>query len=242
MPGGEFNGVTRVTDPSSPYYRGDTTMSRKLTGQTGFGLSIGVSAPFKRTGQISCWAMDVQLLLNYYAWTKLNPTLSKDGSYTDPVAGDEMNAISYQVALPLGVEYKIGCDAAVLTKRLNLCATFGGGVIPQMWMTNLTTVSTYDNQFSFGVAPYVKAEAGFFAGICWKLRLMYSYSRINLFDANKSIPSLTSNQYPATDGPFGFATTSNFMVSLILMPFSAKWPETQWYNTYDTYNPDERLN
>ena len=242
MPAGEFNGVTRVTRPD-PHFIGDTTMKRKLTGLTGYGMSIGVSAPFKRTGHISCWAMDVQLLLNYYTWMNLNPTRSDlDGSFTDPVAGDEVNAVSYQVALPLGVEYKIGCDAAVLSKRLKLCATFGGGVIPQMWMTNLTNVSTYDNQFSFGLTPYAKVEAGFFAGWCMKLRLMYTYGHINLFDANKSIPSVTGNQYPATDGPFGFASTSNFMVSLILMPFSGKWPETQWYNTYDTYQPYEKLN
>ena len=238
MPFGEINGVTRVTSP----FLGDTTMSRTLTGQ-GFGISIGLSAPFKRTGHISCWAMDVQLLLNMYNWTALNQVYGVDGTLTDsdePLAG-----FSYQAALPLGVEYKVGCDAAVLTKRLAMCATFGAGVIPQMYMSNLSTVTTFDNQFNFGVTPYAKIEGGFFLGWCMKLRLMYTMGRVNLFDANKAIPSAISSNnplHPMTDGPFGFHTNSNFMVTLVLMPFSHKWPETQWYNTYDTYNQHDRLN
>lgn len=242
LPGAEFNGVTQVNTPTPYYYRGDTTVKRKLTGGQGFGLTIGLSAPFKKTGHISCWAMDVQLMLNYYSWVKLNQTYGIDGSYTDPIAGNEISATSYQVALPLGVEYKIGCDAAVLTKRLNLCGTFGGGFIPQMWMTNITTVSTFDNQFAFGVTPYAKIEGGFFLGWCFKVRLMYTMGRINLFDANKAIPSTNGSGQPLTDGPFGFTSTSNFMASLIIMPFSGRWSETQWYNTYDTYQPHDRLN
>ncbi len=238
MPFGEINGVTRVTSP----FIGDTTMTRKLTGQ-GFGISIGLSAPFKRTGHISCWAMDVQLMANMYNWTSLNQVYGTDGTLTD--SEEPLSGFSYQAALPLGVEYKVGCDAAVLTKRLALCATFGGGVIPQMYMSNLSTVTTFDNQFNFGVTPYAKIEGGFFMGWCIKLRLMYTYGKVNLFDANTAIPSANASNnplHPMTDGPFGFSTNSNFMVSLILMPFSGKWPETQWYNTYDTYNQHDRLN
>ncbi len=235
MPFGEINGVTRVTSP----FIGDTTMKRTLTGQ-GFGLTIGLSAPFKKTGHISCWAMDVQLMINMYQWQKLNQVYGIDGSLSD--ADEPLSGYSYEAALPLGVEYKIGCDAAVLTKRLGLCATFGAGVIPQMYMSNLSTVSTYDNQFNFGVTPYAKIEGGFFLGWCIKVRLMYTMGRVNLFDANNAIPSTTNPNHPITDGPFGFTSTSNFMVSLVLMPFSGKWPETAWYNTYDTYNPHDRLN
>ena len=233
MPTGNITGVTQVNTPTPYYYRGDTTNLKKpLTGQA-FGLTIGLSAPFKRTGHISCWAMDVQLMLNYYSWSKLNQTYGIDGSFTD--AQFPLSATSYQIALPLGVEYKVGCDAAVLTKRLALCATFGAGVIPQVYMSNLTTVTTFDNQFNFGVTPYAKIEGGFFLGWCIKVRLMYTYGHINLFNANTAIPTMT-------DGPIGFSSQSNFIASLVLMPFSGKWAETKWYNTYDTYNQHDRLN
>jgi len=236
LPTGNINGVTRVTAP----FIGDTTnLKRTLTGM-GFGMSIGVTAPFKRTGHISCWAMDVQLLLHYYTWSNLNQVYGIDGSFTN--AAEPLSATSYEAALPLGIQYMVGNDAAVLTKRLPFCASFGIGVIPQMYMTNLNEVSTYDNQFAFGVTPYAKIEGGVFLGWCIKLRLMYTYGQVNLFDANNAIPSKIGSTVPMTDGPFGFSTTSHFMASLILMPFSGKWAETKWYNTYDTYNQHDRLN
>src|ERR1700735_3484731 len=61
LPTGNFSGVTSV---QSPGYVGDTTMKRKLTSQTGLGGSISVFAPFKGTGHISYWGMDVGVMVN----------------------------------------------------------------------------------------------------------------------------------------------------------------------------------
>ena len=236
LPTGTFNGVTSVQTPG---YVGDTTMKRKLSGQTGFGGSISVFAPFKGTGHISYWGMDVTIMVNDILWHGLNQIYNNEGSYTNNSV--PLSASTLQASIPLGISYKVGCDA-IESKRLALCAAFGAGIIPQMNMTNLESINQFSTQYGWGVTPYAKIDLGFFAGICWKVRFMYTYGKVNLFDANAPIPGSTPSAPRLTDGPFGFSSTSDFMVSLVIMPFAAGWRETNWWNTYDTYNQHDRLN
>lgn len=229
---GQFDGVTQLNSSNPTSFRGDTTMKRNMMAQMGFGGAIGVFAPFKGTGHISYWGMDVQIMVNEYIWQNLNQTYGTDGSFkNNPVP---LSANTLQLAIPLGVSYKIGCDA-ILTKRLPLCAAFGLGIIPQLNYTNLESINQFNAGYGFGVTPYAKMDLGFFAGICWKVRFMYTYGKVNLFDANAAVPKLT-------DGPFSIASTSNIMVSLVIMPFAGGWAETGWWNTYDTYNKHDRFN
>ena len=235
-PFGEFNGVTRVnTNSGSPVFLGDTTMKRKMMAQPGFGASIGLFAPFKGTGHISYWGMDASLMVNEFIWQNLNQTYSPDGSFHDNTI-KSVNALTIQIGMPLGVSYKVGCDA-ILSRRLALCAAFGAGIIPQVNYTNIEGVSGFNDGYGWSVTPYVKMDLGFMAGWCWKFRFMYTYGHINLFDADHAI---TANNL--TDGPFNIATTSNLYVSLIINPFTSRWPETGWWNTHDTYNQHDRFN
>ncbi len=230
LPQGEIAGVVPVYDGSG-YFKGDTTITRPATGM-GFGGSIGLSLPFKATGHISCWAANIALMGNMYQWKDLNQSYSVDGSYK--VRTPALSATTIQVALPIGIEYKAGCDA-IQSKRLSLCTSLGGGFMPHFNMTSLEGVSNIDTKYSFGFSPFVKVEGGFFAGMCMKVRLLYTMGNITLIDVNKSISGIT-------DGPFKITSTSNIMVSLIFMPFSVSWRETNWWNTHDTYNQHDRLN
>lgn len=230
LPAGQFDGVTHVATGGN--YRGDTTMKRNINAQMGYGMALGLFAPFKGTGHISFWGMDVQLMVNEYIWQNLNQTYGTDNSLHN--AAVSVNALTTQISLPLGVSYKVGCDA-ILSKRLALCAAFGAGIMPQLNYTYLEGIGGFNDGYGLGVTPYAKIDLGFFAGWCWKLRFMYSYGHVNLYDANHAIPTLT-------DGPFTFASTSNFMVSLVIMPFAGQWQETAWWNTYDTYNQHDRFN
>jgi len=238
LPTGTFNGVSQVQRPG---FIGDTTAKRKLTGQTGLGGSISVFAPFKGTGHISYWGMDVGVMVNELLWHNLNQIYSPDNNSYSNGTNVSISAVTMQLAIPLGISYKVGCDA-IESKRLPLCASFGAGIIPQVNYTNLESISQFNAQYGWGVTPYAKVDLGFFAGICWKLRFMYTYGKINLFDANAAIPGSTPSSPKLTDGPFGFSSTSSFMVSLVIMPFAAGWHETNWWNTYDTYNQHDRLN
>ncbi len=230
MPSGSFTGVVRVFGPGN-FYKGDTTAKRKISG-TGFGASIGLALPFKATGHISCWAATVQLMGNMMVWNDLNQTYGTDGTYK--VNPTPLNASTLQVALPLGIDWKVGNDA-ILTKRLSFAAAFGAGIMPQLTMTTLDGVSGFKSQYGYGFTPYVKFDWSVFTGLCWKLRFMYTTGNINLLDVNAKVS-------PLNDGPFTISSSGQIMASFILMPFSGKWNETAWWNTYDTYNLHDRFN
>jgi hypothetical protein len=230
MPSGEFYGVQRHVDAAgSPF--GDTTITRPLSG-TGFGASIGVTLPFKGTGHISHWAVDVQVQANYSQWKDLNQIYHDNGTFTKNAT--PLNATTQQVAVPLGILYKIGTDA-ILSKRLDLGASFGAGFIPQVNFTSLEGVTTFNPGYGWGLSPFLKGEFAAFTGICWKLRFMYTFSNIKLLDIDKRIPNVT-------DGPFSMTLKSALIVQFVVMPFSRGWHETNWWNTYDTYNQFDRFN
>jgi hypothetical protein len=230
MPSGFFTGVVRVEDAGNTY-KGDTTAKRALPGN-GFGGAIGLCLPFKATGHISCWAVAAQLGVNMYSWSDLNQKMGTDGSYKS--VSVPLNATTMQVTLPIGVDYKIGNDA-ILSKRLPFGTSLGIGVMPQLTMTNLEGISGFTAQYGYGCTPYAKMDISLFTGLCWKLRFLYTMGNINLLDVNAKLGNLN-------DGPFTISSSSQFMASFVIMPFSGGWKEFAWYNTYDTYNQHDRFN
>ena len=103
--------------------------------------------------------------------------------------------------------------------------------------TTLVGVKDYDEHttgYHFGFNPYVKAEVAAYAGICFKLRLTASYGKLNYLFENYNVGKYT-------DGAFHITGLMNITGSLILMPFSYRWTEHSWFNTYDTYNPFDKL-
>jgi len=230
MPSGSFTGVV-TTLGAGGVYRGDTTLTRDIAG-SGFGGSIGLTLPFRATGHISCWAATIQLMGNMITWEELNQTMSAGGSFE--ARATPLTASTIQVAMPLGVDYKIGNDA-ILTKRLPFGVSLGAGVIPQFTMTTLPDINDYKPQYGYGFTPYAKFDWSIFGGICWKIRFMYTMGKINLLDQNRKLEGYN-------DGTFAISSSGQFMASLIIMPFSYKWREFAWYNTYDTYNQHDRFN
>jgi hypothetical protein len=228
---GEFTGVVRVADGG--IYRGDSTATRTMSADPGFGVTLGLSMPFKGTGHISNWAAHIELQVNQYMWKNLNQTMTSGGKYVNGTT--PVNATTMQYALPIGVEWKVGTDA-ILSKRLNFGATLGAGVIPQYNVTNLEGLSNIDPGHGWGFRPYAKAEIAIFTGFCWKLRGMYSPGNVNLLDVNRKLTNSLS------DGPFTIRNTGNVILSLIIMPWSVRWQEYDWWNTYDTYNQHDRFN
>lgn len=212
---------------------GDTTASRNIA-NTSIGGSIGLSLPFKATGHISCWAMSIHLMANMYTSETLNQTMGSDGTYKPSTPA--LTANTMQIALPIGVEWKVGTDA-ILSKRLATGATFGAGLMPQYNMTSMTAsgISNAPTGSSIGIYPYAKVECAFFIGMCVKLRFMYTMGNIDYIDVNKPIAGFT-------DGPFRIMSNENLLFTAIIMPFSVGWKESAWWNTHDTYNQHDKLN
>lgn len=228
MPGGYFEGVQQVNEGN---YIGDTTIKRAMS-VTGFGGSIGLSLPFKATGHISCWAATIQLGVNMHTWTNLNSTYDISGNVvttTTPLTANTM-----QIHLPIGIDWKVGNDA-IESQRLAFGASMGAGLMPQLNMTSLSNVSGAQTGYGFGCTPFVKVDGAFRLGCVFKIRVLYTIGNIPLLYQKTDLPGVT-------DGPFKIVSTSNLVLSFIIMPFSGGWRETDWYNTHDTYNQHDRLN
>jgi len=230
LPGGQFTGVVHVNDAFGNRV-GDSTAKRKLS-TMGYGAQIGLNLPFKGTGHISCWALTLALEVNLYTWQNLNQTMNTDGVYKNYATS--LNANTMQYSLPIGIDWKVGNDA-ILSKRLNFGTSFGVGVIPQLNVSELSSNSTFGNSYGWGFNPYAKFDWSIFAGLCWKLRFMYSLGKVNILDVN-------GKATPLNDGPLSVSANNAISISLIVMPFSGRWSESDWYNTYDTYNVHDRFN
>ncbi len=229
---GTFNGVIPMYGVNN-LYLGDTTLKRGIMASPGFGGSIGVTVPFAATGHISVWAFTIHAMVNQYKWTDLN--VAKNIDNTAKIPTSRLNASSLQLGIPVGIDYKIGCDA-IATKRLKFCAAFGGGFLPHLTFTSLdSAINSIPPEANIGFNPYVKAEVGIFVGWCVKVRAMYTMGNVELMNSGAAVN-------PYTDGPFKLTANGHAIFSLILMPFSHRFGESSWYNDYDSYNWNEKLN
>jgi hypothetical protein len=234
MTNGTFNGVIPIYGNNNRYLT-DSTLKRSVAAQPGFGGFVGFNAPIKALGHVSCIALSVNLSYTQFEWKEINKAYNLDGSYK--MLPHILNAKTTQIALPVGLDYKIGNDA-INSKRMFLGASVGAGLMPQVNITAMDSVGVkFGPQQSIGCNGYGKAEVSFCVGFCVKLRAMYSMGNIELLNLDKSPAP------PYTHGPFNITSNSQVSFSLVLMPFSPrKWRETGWYNTYDSYNWNERLN
>jgi hypothetical protein len=231
---GNFSGVSGVTDASGRWM-GDTTVKRSITTSIGYGAFIGTCIPFKRLGHESLWAISLGITGNMLTWSDVNSIYGSGGVTKNGFVGS-VDATTLQIGIPFGIEYKVGTDA-IKSQRSRTGASFGIGFMPVMNGSTLTTVKTADDHnsgFNYGFNPYIKAEVAGYAGICFKLRLMASYGNLNYLFEN-------ANAGKYTDGPFRITGMANITGMLILMPFSYRWTEHSWFNTYDTYNPYDKL-
>lgn len=228
-----FDGVIPIYGYNNRFL-GDSTLKRGIKSvQPGYGVTLGLNVPFAATGHISVWALSVNFMGNMYKWTDLNETYNIDGSYkTPPII---LKASTMQLAMPIGIDWKVGCDA-INTKRLMMGLAFGAGVTPHFNVTALDSIKgSYTSMQSAGLNPYVKAEVTAFLGMAVKFRAMYNMGNVEIMNVNQPIPAIT-------DGPFRVTTNNQLILSFIIMPFSVKWRESAWFNDYDSYNWNEKLN
>jgi hypothetical protein len=230
---GQFEGVTRVVGYNNRFL-GDSTLKRSLNAKLGFGGSFGVSTPFAATGHISAFAVSFTVLGNMYQWADLNKNYNIEGNFK-AVDSNRLNASTLQIGMPVAIEWKSGTEGLVLTHRLSVGGAIGAGIFPHLNMTVLDGLTTIAAQQSIGANPFFKGELAFRRGIVWKLRAMYTMGNIELINQTKAIPKYN-------DGPFNLTYNSNLQFSLIVMPFKRRYTESAWYNDYDTYNWNEKLN
>jgi len=134
-----------------------------------------------------------------------------------------------QMAARLGVDLMVG-NHGVLDKSKPTCYTIGLGLAPTQFNMTPSIIGT-DGKTTTGDAvskmkmqPYIKAEIGFMAGLCFKLRATYSFGRADLMRV--TTPSAVPASYPLATT---FQMRSNLELSFIIMPLSPAWRKSRWY-------------
>lgn len=134
-----------------------------------------------------------------------------------------------QMAARLGVDLMVG-NHGVLDKSKHTGYTIGLGLAPTQFNMTPSVIGT-DGKTTNGDAvskmkmqPYIKAEFGFMAGLCFKLRATYSFGRADLMRV--TTPSAVPSSYPLATT---FQMRSNLELSFIIMPLSPAWRKSRWY-------------
>ena len=198
----------------SPSFNQDTTIITKLNTSASWGFTAGTYFRLTHMGESGILALGVDYMYNMMTWKIDN---------SEPASFD---GATVQMALPIGLDLKFGADA-MMSRDHRFCATVGAGVYPSYSITSITDAPiTIDPAFS--VAPYIKAEVGVYAGICMKVRALYTIGDLTYMDYKESS---NVNGYESSTSS-KLVGKSNFAVSLLIMPFSFKWKTEDWWNTY----------
>jgi hypothetical protein len=134
-----------------------------------------------------------------------------------------------QMAARLGVDLMVG-NHGVLDKSKPTCYTIGLGLAPTQFNMTPSVIgadgktTTGDAVSKMKMQPYIKAEIGFMAGLCFKLRATYSFGRADIMRV--TTPSAVPSSYPLATT---FQMRSNLELSFIIMPLSPAWRKSRWY-------------
>lgn len=223
----EYKRTDRVTTADGSKF--DSTITSKTHSKFSFGGLVGTTIPVKRLGEKSMFAISIDMLYNGYLWDYRAPMFSGfDFDDNGEITGYQYSSNYYfdgmtvHMALPVGGDFKFGCDA-LADKSIRFCGTIGAGAYPSI----SATVDASDAGFGFGVNPYAKAEFGIMAGICFKIRAMYTFGNIPFYTEGNSLSSFTG-----MDSKSSLTGKQSLSLSLIFMPFSWSWKESGWWNSY----------
>ncbi len=175
------------------------------------------------------FAIGVDILYHGYLWDYRAPLFSgfdfdDDGNISGYQYSSDyyFDGMTVHMAMPIGGDFKFGCDA-LADKSIRFCGTIGAGAYPSI----SATVDASDAGFGFGVNPYAKAEFGVMAGICFKIRAMYTFGNIPFYTEGNSISS-----FAGFDSRSSLTGKQSLTLSLIFMPFAWNWKESGWWNSY----------
>jgi hypothetical protein len=149
-----------------------------------------------------------------------NTTITSPNTPNERVETQQITATTMQAGLPLGVDVKFGCDA-VADKSYRYCASFGVGATPSYITSELNGLSNTEML----VRPHLRAEAGIFGGMCFKVRAQYTFGTVSYLTTVKEQPEHLRMFNNTTN----LSGTSSFNLSLIIMPFATSWDADRWW-------------
>ncbi len=208
----DYSGKLRLYDNGA--YLRDSAHSQTV-GSTGFGVSFGTFHPIARLGKVSMLTLSITGMYNQIKWQNIGENIYQGTNLS--ITGQ-----TRQLSLPVGFDFKFGCDAT-MNKNNRFCASIGAGATPTYSFTDIEAHSVGKASFH----PFLKFEAGVLAGLCMKVRVIYSF--LNVEYVNEVNTSTEDDNLAES-----FTLTGNppVSVSFIIMPFSWAWQRHGWWDTY----------
>lgn len=194
----------------------DTSIFETVTTKGGFGATIGTHIPISKFGDATMIALTIDGLYNLLVWD-MEPVNDVYNTNTVGYSNQyEITGGSVQLSVPIGLDLKFGCEAA-LEKSKGACFSFGAGAMPTAALT-----AYQDNAGAIiRLQPYVKAEFGVMAGICMKIRAIYAMGKFDYINVKNDAGDIDT--YGAS-----LTSKSTLTLSLLLMPFSYSWPKVKY--------------
>ena len=190
----------------------DTVHNEKIPSKGGFGFMVGTYFPIAHIGNNGRLAISTTFMYNGLLWESGSFSYSSNSQTGTTSEGSG----TIDVALPIGLDYKFGCDA-IQDKSKRFWYTLGAGIYPSYTMTGYKG----QNGTASHMLPYLKGEVGFFAGICFKVRATYTFGNIKYLNFDETYGNTTSST--------SLSAKSGLSLSVILMPMSWKWGRREWW-------------
>jgi hypothetical protein len=182
------------------YSENSTTAKRTLNIKGEESMAVFLSTFFElgRISDNSAIALDLGVAANMFTF-RHDTLITKAG----PVQQDI--PITF-LAVPISIDFKTGGEVT-LNKEQRTVFSGGIGIAPSMIQNDIGS--------RIGAAPFVKLEAGFLAGMVFKVRGMLYMGQARYINDE----ALTSGPYTSrkSSGPFGAS------VGIVIVPFAFGW-------------------
>ena len=160
-------------------------------------------------------AFDWSFGVHFYSWKLVDRDDPVTGKYT-------LKAATMMFEMPMGLSYRSGGEAS-LDPKDKMLLTVGAGFAPTVAVTGVLSSDLESAAgLQFKMRPYITADAGYFFGVAMKAKITYYLTPLELM--NKLDGDIHNGQSSLT-----VTGTSNFVVSLVILPFSFKWGDDDNY-------------
>lgn len=193
----------------------DTAIYLNKASSSSYCFGVGSFANLARIQKKQMLAFDWSFGVHLYNFKLVDRDDPVDGKYT-------LNAATMMFEMPVGLSYRSGGEAS-LDPKDKMLFTAGVGFAPSVALTALissTLLSAAGVQFK--MRPYITADMGYFFGVAMKAKVTYYLTPLELM--NKLDGDIHTGQSSLT-----LTGSSNFVVSLVILPFSFKWNEEDGY-------------
>lgn len=192
------------------------TSATSLKASNTMAASLDVYFPISHFSPRSCFAINAGF--NYIA-----NTLTHDTVVLGPNMNYQQDLKTAVVGIPISLDFKTGGDAAQ-SKKYGTMFTVGAGIQPMYIMSDgfKSEGSKSINQDT-KILSFIKAEAGFRAGLAFKLRAMAYIGQLTLVDRQETIikegtaSTILGYRRTTSSGPLGYT------LQLIIMPGAIGW-------------------